>query len=300
MTDASYSADPSDDEGAPSDGVDLNRTPLARNAFGSSASGYDPSALRVDLYGNPVDRNPYFPDPADPNLDMGQVLYHMASGAKPEDFHPALQPLARGFSIAFEPQPPLGPGLLGSLENIRATVRATPKEDVPGAEIEDAGSDDVQVAPAAVGQRPRFSTTYPRTLGPTVERHVAEYDQAHRLKPGNPEYLDPDLIKAMIRQEAGHDYDSLLRDPMQVNNLGDWAKEKSRLGLSKGAAPGADAGIKAGIAWLRTKAYPRDDNGMTHFIGWQSGVRAYKGRNDLGTAYAKSVMNHLAEVKRGR
>jgi hypothetical protein len=128
MTDDSYSTNPSDDDGTPTDGVDLNRTPLAGAAFGSSASGYDPSALRVDLYGNPVDRNPYFPDPNNPNLDMGQVLYHMAFGAKPEDFHPALQPLARGFSIAFQPKPPLGPGLLGSAADIRAAVASKPAE----------------------------------------------------------------------------------------------------------------------------------------------------------------------------
>lgn len=56
MTDTSYSAESPDDDGAPSDGVDLNRTPLASDPFKSS--GYAPGTLRVDLYGNPVDRDP--------------------------------------------------------------------------------------------------------------------------------------------------------------------------------------------------------------------------------------------------
>ncbi|MEI9890475.1 MAG: hypothetical protein WDN45_07615 [Caulobacteraceae bacterium] len=81
--------------------IDLNRTPLA-----GGLPNIDP------------------PDPANPHLDGGQVLYHMALGAKPEDFHPALQPLAQGYSIAFQPKPEMGPGLLGSLEDIRNSITA--------------------------------------------------------------------------------------------------------------------------------------------------------------------------------
>lgn len=299
MTDANRAADPAEMNDTPPDGVDLHRTPLAGNPFNPAASGYDPSAFRVDLYGNRVDRNPYFPDPNNPNLDMGQVLYHMAFGAKPEDFHPFLRPLAHGFSIAFQPQPKV-PGLLGSLEVIRAAAQASPPEDFPsaGEEGEDAGSDDAEVTPAAVGQGQRLSTTYPRTLDPTVERHVAEYNQTHGLKPGDREYLDPDIIKAMIRQEAGHDYDALLRDPMQVNGPdGDWDKHKFRLGLRRGVAPGADLSVKAGIQWLRRKAYEHDGRGNeSRFRGWPQAVQRYNGRLP---DYSDQVWDHLGEIKGG-
>jgi hypothetical protein len=84
----------------------------------------DDSALStLDLKRTPLNGSPF--DPPDPNnsrLDIGQVLYHLAAGARPEDFHPAVQPLAQGLNIAFQPEPPMGPGLLGSLDDIRAAL----------------------------------------------------------------------------------------------------------------------------------------------------------------------------------
>lgn len=274
--------------------VDLNRTPLRGDPF-----------------------NPDPPDPANANLDGGQVLYHMALGAQPEDFHPALQPLAQGYGVAFEPKMASGPNLLGWPDAIRQAIGQAP----PASQDDDSDRDNDQdddddggddghesdrdasgdAAPATVQAAARApARPYPKTLDPIVERHVAEYNQAHGLKPGDRAYLDPDLIKAMIRQESGYNSDALDHDPMQVNNAGDWTNEKKvQLGLSKGIAPGADAGVKAGIAWLVRKAYPHDDQGAPHFAGWPSGVRAYNGRNAAGTAYARSVMNHLAEIKGG-
>jgi hypothetical protein len=297
MTDVSYSSDLPDVDDAPPDGVDLDSTPLAGDPF--SAARYDPSALKVDLYGNPIGRNPYFPDPNDPNLDGGQVLYHMAMGAQPEDFHPALQPLAQGYSNAFQPEPPMPPGLLGSLADIKAATTSAPEEQ-DGSD-EDASNEEIDepdVTPAAISQRTALPSAYPKTLDPTVDRHVTEYNQAHGLKPGDPEYLDPDMVRAMIRQEAGHDYDALISDPMQVNASPlDWDKSKAGLGLQKGVAPGADLSVKAGIQWLRGKAYPHDAQGNeTRFIGWPQAVQKYNGHLP---DYSDQVWDHLGEIKAG-
>jgi hypothetical protein len=298
MTDASYSADASDD--APSaDGVDLNRTPMAGDPFSPSTSGYDPSALRIDIYGNPVDRTPYFPDPDNPHLDMGQVLYHMAMGAKPEDFHPAVQPLAQGFSIAFQPKPPMGPGLLGSLDDIRAAIASAPGgTDAPNGDEPDEDADDADASPAAVSQRTALPSAYTKKLDPIVDRYVAEYNQAHGLRPGVTEYLDPDLIRTMIRQEAGTDHSALSHDPMQVNaHTLDWDKPKVALGLKKGVAPGPDLSVRAGIQWLRRKAYVHDTQGReTRFTGWPLAVQKYNGRLP---DYSDQVWDHLGEIKAG-
>ena len=97
-------ADPTGGD-SPLSTLDLNRTPLG---------------------GNPFNLDP--PDPANPNLDAGQVLYHMALGARPEDFHPLLQPMAQGYGILLQPQPPMGPGLLGSLDDIRRAVGQAPAD----------------------------------------------------------------------------------------------------------------------------------------------------------------------------
>ena len=97
-----------------------------------TASGVDPAGLTVDLSGREIGRNPYFPDPNDDTLDGGQVLYHLAFGARPEDFHPNLQPLAQGYSLLFQPKSPKAPGLLGSLDDIRAAIGSQPSDAVEG------------------------------------------------------------------------------------------------------------------------------------------------------------------------
>lgn len=49
----------------------------------ADAPAYHPRASTVDLYRNPVDRNPYFPDPNDPGLNDGQIIFRLAAGAGP-------------------------------------------------------------------------------------------------------------------------------------------------------------------------------------------------------------------------
>ena len=59
----------------------------------------------------------------DPQIsDGGQILYNLAMGAQPEDFPPALQPLAQGYSPLFQAQPAQTPGLLGSPDEIREAI----------------------------------------------------------------------------------------------------------------------------------------------------------------------------------
>ena len=260
------------------------------------------------------------PQISDGGPDGGQVLYNLAMGAQPEDFPPALQPLAQGYGALFQAQPAQAPGLLGSPDEIRQAITPAAAASAPAAsdDDEDSDQDDDQdddgqadddqgdddedvsgdVGPAAAQPTVRTSgTLYPKTLDPTVERHVADYNRARGLKPGDMEYLDPDLIKAMIRQEAGHNYDALIHDPMQVNNTGDWADGKAQLGLSKGVAPGADLSVKAGIQWLRQKAYRHDSQGAeARFRGWPQAVQRYNGRLP---DYSEQVWDHLGEIKGG-
>jgi len=70
---------------------------------------------------------------SDASPDGGQVLYNLAMGAQPEDFPPALQPLAQGYSLLFQPQPTQAPGLLGSANDIDVALASTasPVTDEP-------------------------------------------------------------------------------------------------------------------------------------------------------------------------
>lgn len=80
-------ADPTGGD-SPLSTLDLNRTPLG------------PAPFNIDP-----------PDPTDPAMGGGKVIYHMLLDAKPEDFHPFVQPLAQGYAALLQPQPPMGPGL---------------------------------------------------------------------------------------------------------------------------------------------------------------------------------------------
>ena len=77
-------------------------------AFDSEPNGDMPFA-GIGRNRTPLMTDPFAPDPQDPTLDGGQVLYHTALGAQPEDFHPALQPLAQGYRTLFQPRPAPGP-----------------------------------------------------------------------------------------------------------------------------------------------------------------------------------------------
>ena len=122
MTDPPVSdADPSSSDSSLA-AIDLNRTPLA---------------------GDPFNLDP--PDPTNPNLDGGQVLYHMALGARPEDFHPAVQPLAQGYGLQFQSQPQQSPGLMGSESEVRAAVApatTTADDQTPDNSDDDSSNDE--------------------------------------------------------------------------------------------------------------------------------------------------------------
>ena len=136
--------------------------------------------------------------------------------------------------------------------------------------------------------------TYSHALDATVEMYVSLYNQSKGFNPGDREYLDPDLIKAMIMREAAFNPKAYASDPMQVNKKGDWDPYKAHFGLIENVAPGPDLSVNAGIGWLLYKTYGRSivpDN----FKGWFVGVTDY---NSNGNApYGKSVFGHLALLK---
>jgi hypothetical protein len=97
---------------------------------GPTAGGDAPAPFgAIDLTRTPLARKPFAPDPTDPSLDGGQVLCHVALGARPEDFHPALQPIAQGYGLMLQPGPKLGPGALGSADDMRAATPAPGEAD---------------------------------------------------------------------------------------------------------------------------------------------------------------------------
>ncbi|MBV8620054.1 MAG: RHS repeat-associated core domain-containing protein, partial [Curvibacter sp.] len=86
-----------------------------------------------------------------------------------------------------------------------------------------------------------------------INNTVSQYNTSHGFTSTDPEYLNPDTIRAQIRTETGCIKKAREQDSMQVNNKGDWDIAKTKLGLKEGSPPGQDLGIQAGVGWLTQK-----------------------------------------------
>ncbi len=62
---------------------------------------------------------------------------------------------------------------------------------------------------------------YPHDWDGLVDKAVADYNRGKGLAPGNPRYLDPKIIKAMIMVESAFNPQAYNSDPIQVNKPGD-------------------------------------------------------------------------------
>lgn len=112
-------------------------------------------------------------------------------------------------------------------------------------------------------------------------------------------YLDPDWIRAMIRVEAEYNQAAYDSDPMQVNNPADWSALKREAGLTKGAPPGQELSIQAGLKCLKAHAFQVDANGeRVRFLGWQEAIRRYNGGGDA--QYLEKVEKAYQDIKSGR
>ncbi len=70
----------------------------------------------------------------------------------------------------------------------------------------------------------------------------------------DPHWLDPNLVKAWAMQESGGDPDVFQSgDMMQVNNGGDWAREKAQFGLKKGEAVDPEKSLRTALEWAYYK-----------------------------------------------
>ncbi len=112
-----------------------------------------------------------------------------------------------------------------------------------------------------------------------------------------PNALDPTLVKAMALEEskAGTYTEGAgtgTTDVMQVNNSGDWATEKTRVGLTQSQTMTPNASIKASIKWLYLKGMTSDDKGKMNWGNkngtWNHAVRKYNGGGNPN--YKEEVM----------
>jgi len=64
---------------------------------------------------------------------------------------------------------------------------------------------------------------------------VNKHNTDNGLKEGDAAFWTAKELKAQAMVESGTSKDAFQKDPLQVNNSGDWAPEKSKIGLTKSA-----------------------------------------------------------------
>ena len=140
-----------------------------------------------------------------------------------------------------------------------------------------------------------------RAANDRVFTEAANRFNRHRgLKPGDPKYVDPLLLKAWAMVESGGSQSAFLRDPLQVNVPADWAKEKTRIaGLTRGQTMTPAISAEAALKWLDYKGYFRDAAGHPGpWIGFERALRRYNGREKLHSSGVPHYAWYAREVLR--
>ena len=100
-----------------------------------------------------------------------------------------------------------------------------------------------------------------------------KFNRQRALKPGDPKYIDPLLLKAWAMVESGGSKAAFLRDPLQANNPGDWANEKTTIaGLAKGQTMTPELSAQAALKWLEYKGSLRGPS-----AGYRTALENYNG-----------------------
>jgi RHS repeat-associated protein len=131
------------------------------------------------------------------------------------------------------------------------------------------------------------------------------FSDNHNLGTDLPQQLDVNLVKAIIIEESRGGAEAGPNgtgktDIMQVNYSGDWSKEKSRVGLSKGEIMTPTKSVNAGVQWLYLKGMSSDKSGNMNWRNgpggnWQDAVARYNGGGN--PKYLAEVNNYATSIK---
>ena len=118
----------------------------------------------------------------------------------------------------------------------------------------------------------------------TFIKAANDFNQRNGLKPGDPRYIDPQMMKAWAMVESGGEGDKaqFLSDPFQVNKPLDWVDAKAtQAGLTKWQKMTPAESARAGLEWLRYKSEIHDTSGgVARMLGVQQSLERYNGRSD--------------------
>jgi hypothetical protein len=98
--------------------------------------------------------------------------------------------------------------------------------------------------------------------------------------------------------ESGGSKSAFLRDPLQVNNPGDFKDPKARVtGRVKGQQMTPQISVEAALKWLEFKGYFRDGTGKPGtWIGFEGSLQRYNGRKTLRASGVQQDVLYASEV----
>ena len=124
---------------------------------------------------------------------------------------------------------------------------------------------------------------------------VNTYNTDNGLKAGDAAFWTAKELKAQAMVESGTSKEAFQKDPLQVNNSGDWAPEKTKIGLTKGEAMTPEKSATAALKWLKSKMEIHDDSGaVTGYRTKSQTLERYNGNNETdrkGHGYHKGEMH---------
>lgn len=144
---------------------------------------------------------------------------------------------------------------------------------------------------------PGYDADWHQSQDALITRIVAEFNAERGFEPDHPHYLDPNLAKAWALQESGGHKDIFTGgDMMQMNNTGDWAKEKTWFGLTKGEKVDPEKSLRVALewAWYKGEVTKAKKNGELD-AGWhdtQRGTQAVPGYQSRFTGWENALTNY--------
>ena len=131
-----------------------------------------------------------------------------------------------------------------------------------------------------------------------------DHNLRHDALPGDPDWLDPDLLKAWAIQESGAVSSSSWRtwetgDIMQVNNPGDWSEDKRvKMGLRRNQDLSPGMSIMYAIRWAYHKGCVYRQGASVSSAGWRPFSRWSWSQGRLRRHRLQGYLRHFTTWRR--
>jgi hypothetical protein len=170
-----------------------------------------------------------------------------------------------------------------------------PEESTP---ILDAATEEVAgpSAPEALKVYPGYEEDWHQSQDDLIRQVTEDFNREKGWGKDHPDYLSPDLVKAWALQESGgHKEIFTGGDMMQMNNTGDWAKEKEWFGVKKREKLDPRKSLATALRWAYYKGEitrAAKDDGDASWHDTQRGTQSVPGYQSKFTDWSTALDNY--------